>query len=89
MELMAASDNVLRGGLTPKHIDVPELLRVLDPTPGPAPVVRADDLGARHLPLRDTRPDFALTRVEVASSEPTAVPISGVAIALVTAGRWS
>jgi mannose-6-phosphate isomerase len=27
---MASSDNVLRGGLTPKHVDVPELLRVLD-----------------------------------------------------------
>ena len=26
LELMANSDNVLRGGLTPKHIDVPELL---------------------------------------------------------------
>ncbi len=30
MEVMASSDNVLRGGLTPKHVDVPELLRVLD-----------------------------------------------------------
>jgi mannose-6-phosphate isomerase len=29
IELMANSDNVLRGGLTPKHIDVPELLGVL------------------------------------------------------------
>ena len=30
IELMANSDNVLRGGLTPKHIDVPELLNRLD-----------------------------------------------------------
>jgi mannose-6-phosphate isomerase len=30
VELMANSDNVLRGGLTPKHVDVPELLKVLD-----------------------------------------------------------
>jgi mannose-6-phosphate isomerase len=29
IELMANSDNVLRGGLTPKHVDVAELLRVL------------------------------------------------------------
>ncbi len=29
MELMAGSDNVLRGGLTHKHVDIPELLRVL------------------------------------------------------------
>jgi mannose-6-phosphate isomerase len=27
MELMANSDNVLRGGLTPKHVDIPELLK--------------------------------------------------------------
>ena len=30
MELMANSDNVLRGGLTPKHVDVAELLKVLN-----------------------------------------------------------
>jgi mannose-6-phosphate isomerase len=34
IELMANSDNVLRGGLTSKHIDVQELLRVLDFTGG-------------------------------------------------------
>ena len=33
VEVMASSDNVLRGGLTPKHVDVPELLRVLDFAP--------------------------------------------------------
>ncbi len=33
IEVMANSDNVLRGGLTPKHVDVPELLRVLNFTP--------------------------------------------------------
>ncbi|WP_055590202.1 mannose-6-phosphate isomerase, class I [Peterkaempfera griseoplana] len=30
VELMANSDNVLRCGLTPKHVDVPELMRVVD-----------------------------------------------------------
>jgi mannose-6-phosphate isomerase len=29
VEIMASSDNVLRGGLTPKHVDVDELLRIL------------------------------------------------------------
>jgi mannose-6-phosphate isomerase len=33
LEVMASSDNVLRGGLTPKHVDVAELLRVLDFNP--------------------------------------------------------
>ena len=30
VELMTSSDNVLRGGLTPKYIDIPELMNVLD-----------------------------------------------------------
>ena len=30
VEILANSDNILRCGLTPKHVDVPELLRVLD-----------------------------------------------------------
>lgn len=29
VEVMASSDNVLRGGLTPKHVDVPELLKLV------------------------------------------------------------
>ncbi|OBI82038.1 mannose-6-phosphate isomerase, class I [Mycobacterium asiaticum] len=41
LEVMANSDNVLRGGLTPKHVDVPELLRVLDFTPTPESQLRA------------------------------------------------
>lgn len=40
IELMGPSDNVLRGGLTPKHVDVAELLAVLDFDPLPAPVMR-------------------------------------------------
>ncbi|MDR0441882.1 MAG: mannose-6-phosphate isomerase, class I [Treponema sp.] len=33
IELMAASDNVLRGGLTPKHIDISELVNILEFSP--------------------------------------------------------
>ena len=48
LEVMANSDNVLRGGLTPKHVDVPELLRVLDFTPTAEaqlrPAIRRDGL---------------------------------------------
>ncbi len=40
IEVMANSDNVLRGGLTPKHVDVPELLRVLDFTPASEDTLR-------------------------------------------------
>ena len=54
VEVMANSDNVLRCGLTPKHIDVPELLRVvdfratvpgvLDPAPTPGQDGRTKDM---------------------------------------------
>lgn len=39
VEIMASSDNVLRGGLTPKHVDVEELMRTLTFRPGPVPVL--------------------------------------------------
>ncbi len=41
IEVMASSDNVLRGGLTPKHIDVAELVQTLVPVTGPWPVTVA------------------------------------------------
>jgi mannose-6-phosphate isomerase len=39
IELMGPSDNVVRGGLTVKPVDVDELLRILDPTPLAEPVM--------------------------------------------------
>ncbi|GGF14277.1 mannose-6-phosphate isomerase, class I [Subtercola lobariae] len=42
VELMAASDNVLRGGLTPKYIDVPELLHVLQFASVPVPYLEPE-----------------------------------------------
>ena len=42
LEVMAPSDNVLRGGLTPKHIDREELAKILDAKPYP---------NARHEPV--------------------------------------
>ena len=38
VEVMAASDNVLRAGLTPKHVDVAELLEITNFTPSPPPL---------------------------------------------------
>jgi len=46
VEIMAASDNVLRAGLTPKHVDIPELLEVTNFTPIPPPLwAPTHDLG--------------------------------------------
>lgn len=38
LEIMASSDNVVRAGLTPKHVDKAELLAITDFTPTPPPV---------------------------------------------------
>ncbi|MFF7330720.1 mannose-6-phosphate isomerase, class I [Streptomyces sp. NPDC090306] len=42
VEIMATSDNVLRCGLTPKHVDVPELLRVVRFEPSEPGVLRPE-----------------------------------------------
>jgi mannose-6-phosphate isomerase len=42
VEIMANSDNVLRCGLTPKHVDVPELLRIVHFEPGDPGVLRPE-----------------------------------------------
>ncbi|MFJ3232598.1 mannose-6-phosphate isomerase, class I [Streptomyces sp. NPDC086787] len=42
VEILANSDNVLRCGLTPKHVDVPELLRVVRFEPGGAGILRPE-----------------------------------------------
>lgn len=40
LELMANSDNVVRCGLTKKHLDVQEMLRIVDFTPAPISVIK-------------------------------------------------
>lgn len=42
VELMASSDNVVRGGLTAKHVNVEELLRIVDTSPLVDPVLEVD-----------------------------------------------
>ncbi|MBO0979403.1 mannose-6-phosphate isomerase, class I [Microbacterium sp. SD291] len=84
VEIMAASDNVLRGGLTPKRIDVPELLSILDTEPGAVPVLRPDADGpvtAYDVPVAD----FSLRRVTLTGAAVT-VPVAGPTILLATAG---
>ena len=84
VEIMAASDNVLRGGLTPKRIDVPELLSLVDTAPGLVPVLRPAEEGAittYDVPV----PDFALRRILLDGS-PTSVPVDGRTMVLATGG---
>lgn len=86
VELMSASDNVLRGGLTPKYVDVPELLTVLDFRPVPLPYLMptGDEPGvSRYAP---GVPDFELIHV-FGDDLDTRVPLRGAAIAVCVAGE--
>ena len=66
MELMANSDNVLRGGLTPKHIDVPQLLKhvVFEET---KPVILKGTLEAKDIErkYKSPAPDFELSELTI------------------------
>jgi mannose-6-phosphate isomerase len=65
-EVMANSDNVLRGGLTPKYVDVPELLRVLDFTPTDGQPIRPCAVGDGLELVYDTpAPEFAVSTMRL------------------------
>ena len=86
VEVMANSDNVLRGGLTEKHIDIAELedIVVFEPITDPilVPDEEADD-GVRCAKFPIPVPDFSVTRYSGEGS----VPLEGPAIILAVAGR--
>ncbi len=85
VEIMANSDNVLRGGLTTKHVDVPELVRITDFSTLVDPRVDAavtDGVCAFDVPVRD----FHLTRYELAPGDGFDAASAGPAIVLCTSG---
>jgi mannose-6-phosphate isomerase len=65
IELMAASDNVLRGGLTSKHVDVPELLSVVSDKVVPVPILEPRKAGKGIDLFVPDVPDFVLAHVTV------------------------
>ena len=87
VEVMLASDNVLRGGLTPKHIDVDELANVLvfestDPT-----LVRTQTLAVGFEKFDLPTPEFNFYRASVGSNNLLAdLNLPGDSIVLCTQG---
>lgn len=97
VELMAPSDNVLRGGLTSKHVDPAELLDVVRFEQEPARIVTPDSPTAGISVHRTDGDDFVLARVDLgdagsahgyrlAGPERAAFTLTGPAIALALAG---
>ncbi|WP_034269479.1 mannose-6-phosphate isomerase, class I [Actinospica robiniae] len=76
IELMANSDNVIRAGLTAKHIDVPELVRVLDPEVE-VPVLAARQVSPGVEVFGTDVPEFRLSRLTLADGAVLDVPGDG------------
>lgn len=88
LEVMSNSDNVLRGGLTHKHVDVDELARVVDFHPGVpeslTPMETAPGVG--HYPI--PAPEFSLWRFDSPTRAQLPLPGTG-RIVLVTEGEFT
>ncbi|MEU8436409.1 mannose-6-phosphate isomerase, class I [Streptomyces sp. NPDC029216] len=85
VELMANSDNVLRCGLTPKHVDVPELLKVVVFEPSAPGILRPEGDGEEvyETPIDE----FRLSRHVLApGGAPRTLPDATPQILLCTAG---
>lgn len=74
VEIMASSDNVLRAGLTSKHVDIPEMLAAVNYTAAPpvriAPEKRGDDLLVYSSPVDD----FELSTLRVSEGKQVVLP---------------
>ncbi|MEU4745270.1 mannose-6-phosphate isomerase, class I [Actinosynnema sp. NPDC023658] len=87
VEILANSDNVLRCGLTPKHVDVPELMRVLDFRCGDMPVQTGEETSPGLWAYRTPCHEFELSRIEVGPSVEVRVDHSGPQILFCARGR--
>lgn len=90
VELMSSSDNVLRGGLTTKHVDVDELIRITDFEPLVDPRLPAHEAGAHLSAFVAPVDDFLLLRYQAASDAPqtpTSIPVTVAAIAVCVSGH--
>ncbi len=83
LEIMANSDNVLRGGLTPKNVDLPALLAILRFEARLPEVMCGEDVGAGQRVFRTKAREFELGLVRVEPETPfTPEPGRGVEILL-------
>lgn len=89
IEVMANSDNVLRGGLTPKHIDVPEFLSVLDTAAPPVLRLSPRRIAPGHSVYLAPAAEFTLHSLEMgeATVRSMSMPVAGPEVLVCIAGR--
>ena len=86
VELMASSDNVLRGGLTPKHVDVQELLKHVKCEPTYPDILQGEAISNNEKVYPTPAPDFRLGVFELAAGEIISFTPTGTEILLLTEG---
>jgi mannose-6-phosphate isomerase len=87
VEIMANSDNVLRGGLTPKHVDVPELMKHVR-FEATNPRILMGDRAAGHITVYGTpAPDFELSRMSLSAGEAVTVKVHSAEVYIIMEGR--
>jgi mannose-6-phosphate isomerase len=87
IEVMASSDNVLRGGLTPKHVDVPELLDTLSFAAGDVERLHPEPVDAVAARYSTPAEEFALSVLHLVDGSGYEVRLEcGAEIALCTEG---
>lgn len=87
VEIMANSDNVLRGGLTPKHVDVPELLKHVR-FEATHPRIIMEDYGPGRIAVYHTpAPDFELSKLSLLQGESLTIRAHSVEVFIVLQGR--
>lgn len=89
VEIMASSDNVLRAGLTPKYVDVGELLRTVDYVPAPPMRIVPESFQAATRVFYSPAEDFELSVTSVEDDLVHALPGRGPRILLCLEGELS
>ena len=84
---MANSDNVLRGGLTPKHIDIKELLKHIKFIPTIPNVLMGDPINAFETNYPCPVPDFGLSKIALNEGETYTISTKSLEMLLVTEGE--
>lgn len=86
VEIMANSDNVLRGGLTPKHVDVPELMRQVRFAPRRPPILIAAPVSATEAVYEAPAEEFRLSEIRP-GPEPAVLTVRAAEILLGVEGE--
>ena len=87
VELMACSDNVIRGGLTPKYVDIVELLKIVDCREVIPQIISAAPQNQSEFTYKTPVNDFALAQIRVEPQQHTELNLQSAGILLVMQGE--